>query len=121
MAGMHIWEPGEQGRLVDSRGGVAIESLDPGLELPILREGGAWIERELFANVGIRTGIVWRGERQHYVRRNANWPFDAFTVPVSISDPGPDGRSGTGDDGSAIRGYDLGPQLFRSGARQHRR
>ena len=69
--GSGVWEPGEQGRLVDSRGGVAIESLDPGLELPMLREVGAWIERELVANVGIRTGIVWRGERQHYLRRNA--------------------------------------------------
>ena len=110
--GSGVWEPGEEGRLVDSRGGVAIESLDPGLELPILREVGAWIERELFANVGVRTGIVWRGERQHFMRQNANRPFDAFTVPVSISDPGPDGRAGTADDGPAIRGYDLRPELL---------
>ena len=110
--GSGVWEPGEQGRLVDSRGGVAIESLDPGLELPMLREVGAWIERELVANVGLRTGIVWRGERQHYLRQNVNRPFDAFTVPVSISDPGPDGQAGTADDGPAIRGYDLRPEFW---------
>jgi hypothetical protein len=45
------------------------------------------------------------------MRQNVNRPFDAFTVPVSISDPGPDGRAGTADDGSAIQGYDLRPEL----------
>ena len=110
--GSGIWEPGEEGRLVDSRGGVAIESLDPGLELPLLREVGVWIERELPANIGLRSGVVWRGERQHYLRQNVNRPFDAFTVPVSISDPGPDGRVGTADDGAAIRGYNLRPDLM---------
>jgi hypothetical protein len=110
--GNGVWEPGEEGRLVDSRGGVAIESLNPALELPILREVAAWVERELVANVGIRTGVVWRGERQHYMRQNVNRPLDAFTVPVSISDPGPDGRAGTADDGPAIRGYELRPELL---------
>ena len=90
------------------------------LELPVLREIAAWIERELFANIGVRTGLVWRGERQHYMRQNVNRPFDAFTVPVSISDPGPDGRVGTSDDGPAIPGYDLRPESLGSGAHQHR-
>jgi len=107
-----IWEPGEQGPLEDSRGGAAIESRDPALELPILREAGAWVERELGANVGIRTGALWRGERQHYLRQNANRPFDAFTVPVSILDPGPDGQVGTADDGPAIPGHNLRPEFL---------
>jgi Carboxypeptidase regulatory-like domain/TonB dependent receptor len=106
-----IWEPGEEGQLEGSRGGVELESLDPGLKLPILREIAAWIEREVFVNIGVRTGVVWRGERQHYTRQNVNRPFDAFTVPVTISDPGPDGRPATADDGIPIRGYDLRPEL----------
>jgi hypothetical protein len=36
------------------------------------------------------------------MRQNVNRPFDAFTGPVSISDPGPDGRLPTADDGPAI-------------------
>ena len=71
-------------------------------ELPLLREVAASVERELFANVGIRTGIVWRGERQHYLRQNTNRPFEAFTVPVTIQDPGPMARSARHDDGPAI-------------------
>ena len=109
--GNGVWEPGEQGPPGEHRGGVALESVDPGLELPRLRELAAWIERELAGSVGVRTGIVWRGERQHYLRQNVTRPFDAFTVPVSISDPGPDGRGGTADDGPAIRGYNLRADL----------
>ncbi len=84
-----VWERGEEGGLIESRGGVELESIDPGLQLPLLREVAASFERELFANVGIRTGVVWRGERQHYVRQNPNRPFEAFTVPVTIHDPAP--------------------------------
>jgi hypothetical protein len=109
--GSGIWELGEEGRLISSRGGIVTESLDPAVELPILREVAAWIERELVATVGVRTGLVWRSERQHFLRQNVNRPFEAFTVPVDISDPGPDGRAGTADDGSAIRGYELSPEL----------
>jgi hypothetical protein len=109
--GSGVWEDGEQGRQLDSRGGTARESLDPALDLPVLDEVAAWIERELFGSVGIRTGVVWRGERQHYQRQNINRPLEAFTVPVAIPDPGPDGKVGTEDDGPAIRGYDLPPEV----------
>lgn len=105
-----VWEPGEEGAPLGARGGRALESPAPDLQLPIMREVAAAVERELFANVGIRTGLVWRGERQHYVRQNANRPFNAFTVPVVIQDPGPDGKVGTEDDGPAIAGYDITPE-----------
>jgi hypothetical protein len=107
------WERGEEGALIESRGGVQPESIDPELQLPLLREVAATVERELFPNVGIRTSIVWRGERQHYLRQNTNRPFEAFIVPVSIQDPGPDGTVGTAHDGPAIHGYDLPPDIVR--------
>ena len=110
--GSGVWEVGEEGQTaVDSRGGLALESLDRKLELPFLREIAAGLERELFANVAIRTNIVWRGERQHYIRQNASRPFESFMVPVAIVDPGPDGNVGTTDDRPAIQGYDLPPEL----------
>jgi Carboxypeptidase regulatory-like domain/TonB dependent receptor len=109
-----IWERGEEGApLIDTRCGGALDSLDPDLQLPILKEVAASVERELFANVGIRTGVVWRGERQHYVRQNANRPFEAFTVPVTIPDPGPDNAVGTEDDGPAIQGNDVTSETTR--------
>ena len=107
-----VWNSGEEGQPLDSRGGSAIESIDPGLKLPLLKEIGAWIERELPAGFGVRTGLVWRGERRHFLRQNVHRPFDAFSLPVSIPDPGPDGRLATEDDGPPIVGYHLGSELL---------
>jgi TonB dependent receptor len=106
-----VWEPAEEGRLLDSRGGTALESIDPRLKLPLLKEMGAWFERELPGSIGLRTGIVWRGEQQHFLRQNAGRPFGAFSVPIAIRDPGPDGRFATDDDRPALDGYQFGPEL----------
>jgi hypothetical protein len=112
-----LWERGEEGGLIDSRGGVELESIDPALRLPRLTEVAVSLESELMASVGIRTSIVWRGERQHYLRQNPSRPFAAFSVPVLIQDPGRDGKVGTPDDGLPIQGYELPPEYV--GAPQH--
>ena len=102
-----VWDPGEQGQLLATRGGVTGESLDPDLQAAFTREAVVWVERELLPNFGVRTGFVWRGERQQYQRLNASQPFDAFNVPVVIPDPGPDGVRGNADDGAGIPGFNL--------------
>ena len=102
-----VWEPGEEARRQRRRGGVAIEALDPGLKLPLLDEASAWIERMIPGGIGLRAGAVWRLERFPYARQNINQPFEAFTVPVSIRDKGPDGMAGTADDGPMWTAYDL--------------
>jgi outer membrane receptor protein involved in Fe transport len=104
------WNPGEQGATpTSSRGGVALESLDPALEDTRTDEVAVFLERELMPSFGIRAGYVWRGLRNQYARINVAQPYEAFTVPVSIPDPGPDGRAGTADDRSPIAGFDLAP------------
>jgi hypothetical protein len=107
-----VWEPGEEARRQRRRGGVATESLDPGLILPLLDEAGAWIERSLPGGVALRTGAIWRLERFPFARQNVNQPFEAFTVPVSIRDRGPDGLAGTADDGPIWTAYDLNPDYL---------
>ena len=109
--GSGIWEPGEEDRLLDNRGGTALESIDPRLKLPRVKEIGAWIERQLPGSIALRTGIVWRGEQQHFLRQNASRPFDAFSLPVTMRDPGPDGRVATDDDRPALQGFQLGSGL----------
>src|SRR5262249_43275952 len=42
-----------------------------------------------------------------YIRVNTNQPFDAFNVPVTIVDPGPDGIRGNADDGAPIQAFNL--------------
>jgi hypothetical protein len=103
-----MWEPGEEGGpLPDGRGGSTPDSIDPRMKLPLLKEFGGWFERELPRKIALRTGVVWRGERQHFLRQDARRPFEAFSVPIAIADPGPDGRLGTSDDGVPLRGYEL--------------
>jgi hypothetical protein len=105
------WNPGEEGQLTDQRGGAATESLDPNLKDTYTREFATFLEREVMANFGVRAGYVYRGERDHYGRYNINRPYSAFTVPVSIPDPGPDGRLASADDGAAIAAFDLAPEF----------
>ncbi|MFN8058016.1 MAG: TonB-dependent receptor [Vicinamibacterales bacterium] len=104
------WNPGEQGTLLGSRGGVAQELLDPNLENTRTDEFATFFERELMANFGLRAGYVWRGERNRYARINSAQPYDAFNVPILVADPGPDGRAGTTDDGPGIQAFGLAPE-----------
>ena len=105
--GSGVWEPGEEGDVRASRGGAAAESRDPALALPFVREVTGSVERELQGQAAVRAGFVWRGLRQPFLRQNVNQPFEAFAVPVTIPDPGPDGNLGTADDGAAIEGREL--------------
>jgi hypothetical protein len=109
--GNGVWDPGEEGALVSTSGGAATESLDPNLEDTYTKELATWFERELVPNFGVRTGFVWRGQRQRYGRVNSFHAFPNFTIPISIPDPGPDGRVGTTDDGTAIPGFNLATEF----------
>jgi hypothetical protein len=104
-----VWEPGEEGALLERRGGAPSDALDPGLKLPYMHEATLHIQREARAHVVVSTGVVWRGERQQGVRQPGTWPIEAFTVPLRRRDPGPDGIAGTGDDGAEVLLYDLPP------------
>lgn len=101
------WDEGEQGNLLATQGGVASTVVDPNLENTFTREVSGWFEHELAPNFGVRTGMVMRQIRNQRTNRDANRPFGAFNVPATFADPGPDGRTGTGDDGPAISGFNL--------------
>ena len=109
--GFPIYEPGQEGRLVSMSGarpdGRSATRIDPELENGFSRQALVYLERELAADFGLRTGFVWNGWRQIYGQVFANWPLDGFNVPVAVPDPGRDGRVGTSDDGSAIQAFNL--------------
>jgi hypothetical protein len=106
------WQPGEEGAVPTStRGGTATESLDPNLKNTYTQEFATFVERELMANFGVRGGYVWRGQRDQYGRYNIAIPYEAFTVPVAVPDPGPNGTNGNADDGAPISAMDLAPQF----------
>jgi hypothetical protein len=101
------WDPGEQGSLISSSGGTTSTQLASNIKNTYVLQGTTYLERELGSNFGIRTGFVWNGRRQLYGTVNINRPLSAYNVPVSIIDPGPDGKLGTADDGQAFTAYNL--------------
>ena len=104
--GNKVYDPGEEGTLIQSQGGPT-ESLDPNIRDTYTTEAAVWFEREVMNNFGVRTGFLWRGQRDRYLRQNVNQPYSAFNVPIVIRDPGPDAVLGNADDGPAINGFNL--------------
>jgi hypothetical protein len=102
-----VWDPGEEGRLISSSGGVASTSLDPNQTDPYTLDMSVWLERELVSNLGLRGGFVHRVEKDSNGTINTNQPASAFTVPTTVRDPGPDGNVGTSDDGGLINAFNL--------------
>jgi hypothetical protein len=106
------WVPTDGlGTLISSTGGTTNTQLDPNIQNTYVRQTTAYYERELAANFGLRSGFVWNGRRNLYAVINTNLPLSAFAVPMSITDPGPDGRLKTGDDGPVHTGYNVAPQF----------
>jgi carboxypeptidase family protein len=102
-----VWQPGEQGQLNTSSGGVGSTQLDPNLQDQRTREVATFLERELFANFGVHAGFVWRRIDQLSQSDNLNRPISAFNVPVVLHDPGADGTLGA--NGPAIQAWNLNP------------
>ena len=110
-----VYDVGEEGRLISNSGGKASTVLDPNLKDEYADELAAWYERQVMADLGVRGGVIWRGTRQAYPTGanqnvNLNRPYGAFNVPITIPDPGPDGRVRTSDDGPGIPGFNLAAQ-----------
>jgi hypothetical protein len=96
------WDPGEEGRLTAVSGGSTSTRLDPGIDNTHVRQTSAYIEREVAPNFGVRTGVVLNARRHPYGTINVNRPLGAYSVPVAVVDPGPDGRVGSTDDGGTL-------------------
>jgi carboxypeptidase family protein len=86
--------------------------LNPNEKEPKVDQFNASIERELMPNFGVRiTGIHTRSFNV-YRFLNTSRPYGAYNVPVTVTDPGPDGIVGTADDpGRTITFYDYPASL----------
>ena len=73
-------------------GGSASTRLDPDIGNTYVRQASAYLEREVAPNFGVRTGVVVNAKRQPYGTINVSRPLEAYAVPVTVIDPGPDGR-----------------------------
>lgn len=76
--------------------------LNPDLKQPRTYEFTAGLEREVMANLALRAYYVYRRQDNLFALVNPARPFSAYSVPVTLVDPGPDGRVGSSDDGGPI-------------------
>jgi hypothetical protein len=102
-----LYNPGEEGTLLASQGGLGSAVLDPNLKQQYTREIATFFEHELVPNFALHFGYVYRRIGNLNVTVNANRPFSAYNVPTTIRDPGIDGVLGNGDDGPGIPGFNL--------------
>ena len=110
--GNGFYDTGEQRTLLAVNGGRAATVFDPDVENTYVRQLTSYVEREVGANFGIRTGIVWNGRRQVRGQINVNRPLDSYTSALAFRDPGPDGRLNTTDDGQQFTGFNLPPDAL---------
>ena len=107
-----LYQRGEEGQLLGTRGGVASGSLSPGLKAPYADEVTIFFEREVAGHFGLRTGFVLKRNTRLTQTINELNPYGAFNIPVTATDPGPDGVPGTADDGATLNLFNLDPSLI---------
>jgi outer membrane receptor protein involved in Fe transport len=111
--GFPVFNPADVGRLISVTGaradGRSATGVDPNLENSYQHQTTAYFEREVAGNFWVRTGFVWNGRRQSRTTVDLSQPYSAFNVPVTVLDPGPDGKTGTADDGGTITANNLDP------------
>lgn len=108
--GDRLWQDGEQAATNSGcTGGTSSTAIDPNVTNAVTNEFSTWFEREVGGNVGVRAGFVYKMDRDGYQSENPNRPRSAWTVPTTVNDNGPDGRSGTADDRTGLPAFGLNP------------
>lgn len=90
-------------------GSAANNRINPDLELSHVHEGTASMEVEVAPNLAVRGLWVLKYNASDYATINYLRPYSAFNIPIERTDPGADGRLGTGDDGGRVTIYDFDP------------
>jgi Carboxypeptidase regulatory-like domain len=80
--------------------------LSPELKQPNTWESTVSFERELAPSLGFRVMYINRIASGSLDTVNAKRPYEAYNVPITRRDPGPDGMLNTSDDGGSVTLYD---------------
>jgi Carboxypeptidase regulatory-like domain/TonB dependent receptor len=107
--GDRLWQPGEEGQIIQQFGGAGSSVLDPDMEDTRTDEFAVWLDHELMPNFGVHGGYVYRRIGNFRALINQSRPFDAYNVPRTVRDPGPDGVLNNADDGGTFTVFDLNP------------
>jgi len=110
-----LWQPGESNLALNNNPDfVSITAasnyeVTPDLKQPSTYETTVSFERELAPSLGFRVMYLNRIVTDSIEIINAKRPYEAYSIPVTRRDPGPDGRLGTSDDAGSITLFDYAP------------
>jgi hypothetical protein len=96
--GNRLFDPGEQGTLVQDLTGPGSVLIDPDIKQPYTHEVSAFFEQQLTESVGMRVGYVRKTNDDLWQQYQPFRGPEAYTAPFNYNDIGPDGRANTGDD-----------------------
>jgi len=112
----NLYQPGEANLDVNGADFVSVNGavgnkITSSLEQPLWQEYSGSYERQLAPNIGFTTSYVYRHVSHQYTLPGPNVlrPPNAYNIPITRKDPGPDGVLGSADDGGPITFYDYDP------------
>jgi hypothetical protein len=88
-------------------GGNVSTSIDPNLENSYTDEASLFVERGILQDFGVRAGFVWKKDYNGWQQLNDSRPASAYNVPVTVTDPGPDGSLATTADNGVLHLFNL--------------
>jgi hypothetical protein len=114
--GDRLWTPNETDLDLNGDDFVSITAasnaeLSPDLKQPNTWETTASFERELAPSLGFRVMYINKIVDGGLETINTKRPYDAFSVPITRRDPGPDGVLNNSDDGGSITLYDYASEF----------
>jgi hypothetical protein len=102
--------PGELGDFIQTEGGSTTRGIyNPEIEQPRTDEATLRFERQLGPSLSARVGYVYKREFDLYQLVNVARPFSAYNIPITTTDPGPDGVVGNADDRGPVTYFDYDP------------
>jgi hypothetical protein len=104
--GDQLFTDDELGAFVSSSGSSS-DFVDPDIGQPWTDDMSAFFEREIMPNVGARVGFVYKRINNDYEAIETARVASLYSSTRAIADPGPDGLTGTSDDGSALTIFDI--------------
>jgi hypothetical protein len=101
-----VFQMNEFGNFVTSSGGTT-QLIADDLRHTYTDSYSAWFERELMPNVGVRVGYTYRNDGNNSAAVQLNRVGSLYTDRRTFNDPGPDGLTGTADDGGPFTVMDI--------------
>jgi hypothetical protein len=100
--------PSEVGSFVQTEG-ASSTIFNPNIAQPKADEVTLHLEREIAPGFAARIGYVYKREANQFSLVNTARPGSVYNIPITVTDPGRDGVTGTADDGGPITYYDYDP------------